>query len=85
MVKKDDWRLNRPRKYLQGIELRWEKFVPYTEDLDSDHCEFCWAKFMNIANPDFLSEGYTTSDHYYWICKNCFADFHEMFQWRVTD
>jgi hypothetical protein len=83
MANQDDWRLSRPRKYLQGIELQWEKFIPYREEYDSDHCEFCWAKFMDAVHPDFLREGYTTPNHYYWICKNCFEDFRDLFQWKV--
>ncbi len=42
------------------------------------------------AHADVLTEGYTTTaEHengadYHWICKPCFEDFAERFQWRVV-
>lgn len=81
MIHKNDWRVNRQRKYMEGISLQWKPFVPYRGD--SDHCEFCWAKFMNVDTPDVLREGYSTPDNYYWICKNCYDDFKEMFGWKI--
>ena len=51
---------------------------------DHDHCEFCWAKFMVEDYPDVLHEGYSTLDEYRWVCKGCFEDFKESFQWRVN-
>ncbi|HSP06495.1 MAG TPA: hypothetical protein VLR94_04920 [Acidobacteriota bacterium] len=84
MINKDDWRLKRQRKYIEGLTLHQEAFVPFRPGMDSDHCEFCWAKFGKKAAPDVLTEGYTTDTHYYWICKNCFEDFREMFGWRIA-
>ena len=83
MIYKNDWRLKRQRKYLQGIVLQWKRFEPYRPENASDHCEFCWAKLQNVEQPDILREGYATEDNYYWICKDCFDDFHELFQWIV--
>jgi hypothetical protein len=83
MIYKNDWRLKRQRKYLQGIKLQWKEFRAYRSGSESDHCEFCWAKFQNVQQPDVLREGYASEDNYYWICRNCFDDFHEMFQWQV--
>jgi len=40
-------------------------------------------------HPDVLSKGYTTTaehEHganYHWICKQCFEDFADLFQWHV--
>jgi hypothetical protein len=42
------------------------------------------------AHPEVLTEGYATkAEHeqgadYYWICKACFDDFADLFQWRVV-
>jgi hypothetical protein len=83
MISKDDWRLKRQRKYLERITLQWKPFQPFREGIDSDHCEFCWAKFVAEPKPDAHHEGYSTLDHYYWICKKCFEDFKDMFQWKV--
>ncbi|MCI0615484.1 hypothetical protein L0244_21040, partial [bacterium] len=65
MIHKDDWRLKlRPRKYLEKITLQWNQFKAFREGMDSDHCEFCWAKFVPEPKPDAHHEGYTTADHY---------------------
>jgi Pyruvate/2-oxoacid:ferredoxin oxidoreductase delta subunit len=84
MIYKDDWRLKRQRRYIEGLTLRWKTFTPYRKEMDSDHCEFCWAKFATKPAPDVLTEGYTTDSYYYWICKNCFEDFKEMFEWKTA-
>jgi len=83
MIYKNDWRLKRQRKYLQGIRLQWKDFLAYRPGNSSDHCEFCWAKFQDAQLPDVLRQGYASEDNYYWICKNCFEDFKELFQWKV--
>lgn len=96
----DDWRLGGQERYLQGAALVWKRYRARNETWDHDHCEFCWAKFMDpdlseahrrwvADNADILVEGYTTTaehEHgadYHWICKRCFDDFAERFQWRV--
>ncbi len=82
-IKKDDWRLTFQEKYLKGVELTWSKYTLYSENWDHDHCDFCWEKF-SLHDAD-LHEGYTTSDQYYWVCKQCFDDFKVMFDWVVRD
>ena len=44
-----------------------------------EHCEFCWDK----ATTDNDCEFYCTEDMRYWICKECFDDFKEKFEWAV--
>lgn len=83
MIYKDDWRLKRQRKYIEGLKLYWKTFAPFRAGMDSDHCEFCWAKFGTQPGPDVLTSGYSTDSNYYWICKNCFDDFQAMFAWQV--
>jgi hypothetical protein len=86
MVDSTDWRLQGQERYLKGVELRWQVYrrYPANPDWDHDHCEFCWAKFMVEDYPDVFHEGYSTLDEYRWICKGCFDDFKEMFEWRVV-
>jgi hypothetical protein len=74
-----DWRLQGQERYLKGVKLYWVKYTLYREGWDHDHCEFCWRKFA-IQGGD-LTEGYTTKNHYHWICKACYEDFKEMFHW----
>ena len=78
----DDWRIQGQEKYLKNVCLHFRKWQQSREGWDHDHCEFCGAKFM-IGNPDALSEGYTTSDEYYWICSDCFSDFCDKFNWSI--
>ena len=84
MVGKEDWRLTGQEKYLKGASLEWKTYTRYREGWEHDHCEFCWAKFMETAGPEIHTEGYATQDNYRWICKPCFEDFKEMFAWTVN-
>ena len=84
MVEKDDWQLQGQEDYLQGVTLGWKRYTPPSETWDHDHCEFCWQKFMDIDGPDIEREDYATEDNYYWICRQCYEDFKEMFMWRVV-
>lgn len=77
MIDKDDWRLHGQEAYLLGKTFCLCK---YPKESDHDHCEFCWEKFSNF--PNTLHEGYTTKDHYYWICPDCYNDFKELFKWK---
>ncbi len=79
----DDWRLTRQKEYLRGAVLRWSKWTPRNPENDHDHCEFCWAKFMEDDLPEILRFGYTTTDRYRWICQQCFEDFKDRFEWEV--
>ena len=81
MTSSDDWRRQGQEKYLKGKVLTWKKYSGHREH---DHCEFCSAKFMEIEGPDTLNEGYATDDNYRWICKKCFDDFCEEFEWTTT-
>ena len=82
----DDWRLQGQQRYLMGALLHWERWSRPRPGWDHDHCEFCWAKFLEEDLPEFpdiLHAGYTTEDLYRWICEQCFEDFKDRFQWRV--
>jgi hypothetical protein len=79
-----DWRLTNQEQYLKGATLSWRSYVPAVADNDHDHCQFCNAKFMVGGLPDTITEGYTTLDGYRWICKACFDDFVDLFDWRVV-
>jgi hypothetical protein len=35
--------------------------------------------------PEFLKEGYATSNGYHWICSDCFQDFKDRFHWSVVE
>lgn len=65
----DDWRLDRGQgEYLQGATLVWKPYRVWSETWEHDHCEFCWAKFVDPAfsevharlaqDPDVQTEGY---------------------------
>jgi hypothetical protein len=83
MADQTDWRIQGREKYLKGVTLRWKVYTEFSPHWDHDHCEFCWAKFMNNDLPELLREGYVTLDGDRWICKKCYDDFREMFDWKV--
>jgi hypothetical protein len=77
-----DWRLP-GNEHLTGVKLRYKKYADRNTQTDHDHCEFCGQKFSNdIA--DSLTEGYTTTDDYHWICTQCFNDLHEQMRFEIT-
>jgi len=80
-----DWRLFNQEKYLAGVTLQRKKYKKYSETWEHDHCSFCWAKFMETASPDILTEGYATADNYYWVCPRCFEDFKARFRWQLIE
>ena len=81
-INNHDLRLQGQKEYLFGKTLIHKKYVNKTTTTDHDHCEFCSDKFSSII-PDCLTEGYTTTDGYHWICQNCFNDFKNHFQWTI--
>ena len=84
MVDPDDWRRQGQERYLTGAHLHRESDRAPSAEWDHDHCEFCWAKFMNEPAPDALRERYTTPNRYHWICATCVRDFAEEFGFVFT-
>ena len=83
----DDWRVLGQEAYLQGAVLRWSKWRPYREGWDHDHCEFCSGHLSDHIlddDPETQLEGYVTEDNYRWICRGCFEDFKDRFQFSTT-
>jgi hypothetical protein len=83
MVGHDDWRLQGQERFLKGKTLYWRRYKAYSETWEHDHCAFCGEKLAEGDNPNALHEGYATKDNYFWVCKQCFYDFREMFEWKV--
>ena len=83
MREENDWRLTNQGTYLKGAQLWWKRYAPHSDSWDHEHCEFCWAKFMDEDAPDVLREGYATGDGDRWICEECYDDFKDLFQWEV--
>ena len=83
MIEKDDWRLTNQEEYLKGVTLQWKTYSKYRPGWEHDHCEFCFAKFMEPGEEDTLHEGYATEDNDHWVCEKCFEDFKDMFKWKV--
>jgi hypothetical protein len=87
MAQDDDWRIRNQDSYLQGVRLHRTTFVSPTPSWDHEHCDFCWAKFMEVGVPGTLHEGYTHNMEFrqVWICDSCFSDFKERFAWTVIE
>jgi len=79
----DDWRRQGQEEYLRGVRLLHMAYVPYRPGWEHDHCEFCYARLSQSEGD--LQVGYTTTDHYRWICEDCFADFCDEFEWKVQE
>ena len=79
-----DWRRQGQENYLKGKSLSWKKYSLESDFWKHDHCSFCGARFMNIESSEILNEGYTTKDSCYWICRDCFFDFRDEFEWSVV-
>ncbi len=81
MLEKTDWRLLNQKEYLMNAVLKKADYTKPSEKWDHDHCAFCWDKFGE--NADDLKQGYCTIDQKFWICKECFDDFKETFEFCV--
>lgn len=81
----DDWRLSNGGKYLEGLSWSWKPYKSYRENWDHDHCEMCMMKFTITSDyeKDDLTEGYSSSDNYRWLCEKCFNDFKETYKWEI--
>jgi hypothetical protein len=77
-----DWRIDNA-KWTRGAVLRLSKYSRPREDWDHDHCEACWAKFME-PGPSELTEGYVTEDNSRWICARCFSDLKDEMGWKLA-
>jgi hypothetical protein len=79
----NDWRLTNQERYLNGVMLIWRSYEPTTSENYHDHCEFCAAKFMEVEAPGVKHAGYSTPNGSHWVCKECFDDFVDLFDWRI--
>ncbi len=77
----DDWRRQGQERFLRGRTWSLQKYRPYRDGWEHDHCEFCGVKF-SLAEDD-LHKGYVTRDNYHWVCEDCFADFRDEMEWQV--
>jgi hypothetical protein len=101
VVDANDWRRRGQEKHLRGARLAWRRYQAMSAQWEHEHCEFCWAKFLDAnyspahrvlleSDPEVLAGGYTEApggtqpagEH--WICKPCFEDFREEFEWELV-
>jgi len=78
-----DWRVDNAKR-TRGAVLHLRKYARPREDWDHDHCEGCFAKFMESGSPEVLTEGYITEDNKRWICPDCFRDLKEEMEWKLA-
>jgi hypothetical protein len=77
-----DWRIDNA-KHTRGAILCLKKYVRRSETWEHDHCEGCWATFME-SGANILTEGYATEDNSRWICPDCFRDLKNEMGWTVV-
>jgi hypothetical protein len=78
-----EWRVEFARQ-VRGAELQFTKYAHPNEAWDHDHCEACFAKFMEAEGPDIFTEGYVTTDGERWVCQRCFRDLKEAMGWTLV-
>ena len=88
VIEKDDWRLDLYDKGLNGKKFEYKKFV--TDGLnDHEHCAFCMKKITDLNMSDADKCGYCATEvephHAGWVCKECFDDFAEMFDFHIKN
>ncbi|MBQ9986328.1 MAG: hypothetical protein IJP38_08490 [Oscillospiraceae bacterium] len=76
----NDWRLTNQMNYLFRKKLIKGAFKPYREGWEHELCEFCAERIDNTTD-----EVYSTEDRYHWICKECYNDFKDMFEWEMSN
>lgn len=76
----NDWRLTNQMNYLYQKNLIKTPFKPYREGWSHEHCEFCSERIDQTTDV-----AYATKDRYHWICKECYEDFKDMFEWVAED
>jgi hypothetical protein len=87
----EDWRLLNleASQYLRGIKFTRKAYRAPSKSWDHDHCEICFAKFMEppATDQDILHEGYASTQEYVrgedyaWLCPTCFDDFSTQMGW----
>jgi hypothetical protein len=77
-----DWRLQGQERFLHGVTLLKKRYHKYRDGWEHDHCEFCGRKFSEA--PGDMHIGYATTDNYHWVCEDCFNDFSQVFDWKVS-
>ena len=77
-----DWRIDNA-KWTRGAVLKLKKYTRPRQDWDHDHCEACWAKFMESGSAETLTEGYVTEDGR-WVCPSCFLELREEMGWTLS-
>ena len=96
----DDWRRQGQERDLPpGTAFVRRDYRALNEHSEHDHCEMCWAKFMDPQfsaghakfiedHPDVLTVGLVTQGgeprRERWVCEPCFADFATEFGWVLS-
>ncbi|MGZ3649986.1 MAG: hypothetical protein ACXVB9_05770 [Bdellovibrionota bacterium] len=68
---------------LKGARLEWRPYRMPRPGWDHDHCEFCYATFMEPGNKNSLPEGYYVPAEDTWICPDCFKKECARYEWVV--
>ena len=96
----DDWRRQGQEQDLPpGTVFLRRDYRALDERWEHDHCEMCWAKFMDPhfsaghaqfigEHPDLLTAGLVTKVEERrlerWVCEPCFEDFATEFGWVLS-
>lgn len=52
---------------------------------DHVHCELCWVTICDVENLESEKEAYYCTETGCWLCKRCFSDFSQIYNWKIQD
>ena len=83
----EDWILyttgGMAQRVLQGQTFVYRKFKARSIN-DHEHCLFCMACIAEEGSGDY-THGYAREDLEWWVCEQCFADFKDMFDFKLKE
>jgi hypothetical protein len=65
---------------LRGEPMIFKPYRQWSEDWNHDHCQACSATLCELDGPDYLHEGWATTEAYEmgaecaWLCAACFEE-----------
>jgi hypothetical protein len=83
MTDENDWRLTANHERLRGATLSRRRYEAPSASWEHDHCEFCWAKFMQRNGDGIQAAGYFHAGSKTWICDRCLDEFRDRFDWKT--
>jgi hypothetical protein len=89
ILNRPDWENSGNDRYI-GARLKWKDYDPGADPSEHNHCWVCWKTF-SLLDGDAERTGFAVvddpkfGDDYNWVCKSCFDDLKDLFNWVVVE